>query len=366
MDYVPKKDWVSGEVLMHTAMNRIEAGIEESFNASKGDQGDTGPQGIQGLQGEIGPHGDQGLKGDDGDIGSIGEQGPQGIQGLQGPSGPQGLEGLVGPVGPAGLTWRGEYNNQSSYVMDDAVAYQGATYFCLQSVTDTPPLPSNTFWALLAAQGARGEKGDSGDNGAQGIQGISGQQGVRGVAGEQGLQGAQGERGLQGQQGLSGVQGVAGVRGIQGEKGDAGLYYYNGSFPGLKTQSDTRYINLPGNNTKLQLVLTGTKNTTVATGSYWIGLKNNNTSSVTIAQVLKYENFETPANNSANSTDISIVSESINWLTFRAGPRRCLFQWDIHDSINNQSFYIRFWIASEETESKVGRYVLEIRNTSQR
>lgn len=222
MGYVPKKDWVSGELLMHTDMNRIESGIEESFLSSKGDKGDIGPQGIQGVQGEVGPQGIQGLKGDDGDIGPMGEQGPQGIQGIQGPIGLQGLEGQVGPVGPAGLTWRGEYNNQASYIMDDAVAYQGATYFCLESVTGTSPLPENPSWALLAAQGARGEKGDKGDNGLQGIQGIAGQQGIRGVTGEQGLQGVQGERGIQGPQGLNGAQGVAGVRGLQGPKGDNG------------------------------------------------------------------------------------------------------------------------------------------------
>ena len=64
MDYIPKKDWKSGEPLMHTDMNRIEAGIEESFTASVGLQGEQGIQGSQGEQGLQGPKGDKGDKGD--------------------------------------------------------------------------------------------------------------------------------------------------------------------------------------------------------------------------------------------------------------------------------------------------------------
>lgn len=207
MNYVPKTNWVSGETLYHTDMNRIEAGVAESFTATKGEKGDAG---IQGPQGEIGPHGLQGLKGDDGALGPIGEQGPQGIQGLQGPAGPQGIEGQVGPVGPAGLTWRGQYNSSTAYVMDDAVSYQGATYFSVSASTGVSPLPENSSWALLAAQGARGEKGDKGDTGAQGVQGIAGQQGIRGLTGLDGAQGPQGERGIQGIQGPKGDTGAQG------------------------------------------------------------------------------------------------------------------------------------------------------------
>lgn len=57
MNFVPKEDWVSGELLMHTDMNRIEEGIEEYFLASKGDEGPPGPEG---PQGPIGPKGDPG------------------------------------------------------------------------------------------------------------------------------------------------------------------------------------------------------------------------------------------------------------------------------------------------------------------
>ena len=52
--------------------------------------------------------------------------GPQGPQGVQGPQGPQ---GEVGPVGPAGLDWKGSWISGNSYIKDNAVGYNGASYF---------------------------------------------------------------------------------------------------------------------------------------------------------------------------------------------------------------------------------------------
>jgi Collagen triple helix repeat (20 copies). len=203
LNYTPKTNWVSGETLYHTDMNRIEAGIAEAFTATKGDKGDIG---ATGPQGEIGPQGVEGIQGPIGPQGLQGEKGSKGDQGIQGPIGPQ---GDVGPVGPAGLTWRGGYNSATAYVKDDAVAYQGATYFCLESVTGTAPLPQNASWALLAAQGAKGEKGDTGA------------QGVQGVAGPQGLTGPQG---VQGERGITGATGQQGPKGDTGEQGPASTY----------------------------------------------------------------------------------------------------------------------------------------------
>lgn len=57
MEFIAKKDWVTGEILYHTDVNRIEAGIEESFNASKGDKGDKGDPGPVGPIGPQGPDG---------------------------------------------------------------------------------------------------------------------------------------------------------------------------------------------------------------------------------------------------------------------------------------------------------------------
>lgn len=78
--------------------------------------------------------------------------GPQGIPGIQGPP---------GPVGPAGLEWRGAWSSGTAYILDDAVGYDGASYFCVQAVGPSASTPDVdiSHWALLAAQGAQGPPG---------------------------------------------------------------------------------------------------------------------------------------------------------------------------------------------------------------
>jgi hypothetical protein len=95
--------------------------------------------------------------------------GSQGPQGVQGPAGP------VGPVGPAGLEWQGSWVSGTAYVADDAVGYDGASWFCILATSGTTaPDVDTTHWALLASQGA---------DGAQGVQGPTGPQGPAGGAG---------------------------------------------------------------------------------------------------------------------------------------------------------------------------------------
>lgn len=87
-----------------------------------------------------------------------------------GAQGPQGPQGDPGPVGPAGLNWQGAWSAAGTYVVDDAVGYGGASWFCISNVgpTATTPDLDPTNWALLASQGATGPQGP------QGIQGPSG------------------------------------------------------------------------------------------------------------------------------------------------------------------------------------------------
>jgi hypothetical protein len=87
--------------------------------------------------------------------------------GAQGPMGPQ---GVPGPVGPAGLNWQGAWSAAGTYVVDDAVGYNGASWFCINNVGPSPinPQADPTNWALLASQGATGPQGP------QGIQGPAG------------------------------------------------------------------------------------------------------------------------------------------------------------------------------------------------
>jgi len=43
--FVPKTNWVSGETLMHTDMNRVEAGVQEALDYAK----IPGPPGANGI-----------------------------------------------------------------------------------------------------------------------------------------------------------------------------------------------------------------------------------------------------------------------------------------------------------------------------
>ena len=97
------------------------------------------------------------------DIASFVGPGATGPQGVQGPAGP------IGPVGPAGLTWKGAWTSGTSYVADDAVGYDGASWFCILATSGTSnPSVDTTHWALLAAQGAQGPQGVQGPTGPQG------------------------------------------------------------------------------------------------------------------------------------------------------------------------------------------------------
>jgi hypothetical protein len=89
--------------------------------------------------------------------------------GTVGPQGPIGPQGVPGPVGPAGLNWQGSWVSGNSYVVDDAVGYAGASYFCILATSGTTnPSTDTTHWALLASQGSTGPQGP------QGIQGPAG------------------------------------------------------------------------------------------------------------------------------------------------------------------------------------------------
>ena len=94
-----------------------------------------------------------------------------------GAQGPQGPQGVPGPVGPAGLNWQGSWSAASTYSVNDAVEFGGASYFCYNplgagpSLLDPPSDPGN--WALLASQGAVGPQGPQGIQGPVGPAGTA-------------------------------------------------------------------------------------------------------------------------------------------------------------------------------------------------
>jgi hypothetical protein len=96
-------------------------------------------------------------------IGPMGPQGPVG-ESIQGPPGPQ------GPVGPAGLNWQGAWVSGVTYVADDAVGYNGASWFvtCEEVVNPLLAPDVNPCFALLANVGATGPQGSNGVGGNDG------------------------------------------------------------------------------------------------------------------------------------------------------------------------------------------------------
>ena len=80
-------------------------------------------------------------------------QGPPGLQGEPGLDGAQGPQGEPGPIGPAGLNWQGTWVSGVIYSQNDAVSYNGASYFlnCESTATFETETPlDNTCWVLLA------------------------------------------------------------------------------------------------------------------------------------------------------------------------------------------------------------------------
>lgn len=112
-----------------------------------GGEGSQGTQGLVGLTGAEGPQGTQGL------VGLTGGDGTQGIQGLAGPTGatgPQGAQGATGLQGPAGIDWQGSWQSGTSYLVYDAVAYNGSSYIAIQDTSGSELPTDQTYWELVA------------------------------------------------------------------------------------------------------------------------------------------------------------------------------------------------------------------------
>jgi hypothetical protein len=196
--------------------------------------------------------------------GPAGPQGPQGPQGVQGTSGPVGPVGPQGPAGPTGINNRGSWVSLTQYQINDAVSYNGSSWIALLPNLDSPPIPTNTNWQLLAAKGINNQgswvstvnyqvndavtdggqywlalapnnssepaitnpnwqliaaAGATGTAGPAGAPGATGQSGATGATG---AQGPIGPTGPQGSIGFTGPEGPQGATGPQGPQGPAG------------------------------------------------------------------------------------------------------------------------------------------------
>lgn len=109
--------------------------------------------------------------------------GPQGPTGPQGVAGPQGSAGATGTTGATNISWRGQYSNITSYANNDAVGYNGSTYFCIYANTGGH-LPTDTiYWQPLSMLGSPGIQGPAGLQGPRGAQGTVGANGAKGDTG---------------------------------------------------------------------------------------------------------------------------------------------------------------------------------------
>ena len=106
-----------------------------------------GKDGAQGLQG---PKGDRGARGNKGDRGLPGEMGPPGEPGRDGKS-------------PRALTYRGVYDKEASYELNDMCTWHGNLWLCLVPCSNDAP-PSDA-WRLAAKCGDRGKQGKQGPAG---------------------------------------------------------------------------------------------------------------------------------------------------------------------------------------------------------
>lgn len=193
-----------------------------SIESPPGPQGEPGPVGPTGSAGPTGPAGADGAAGAQGPAGATGATGPAGAAGATGPTGatgeagPEGIQGIQGEkgnqgdVGPAILTFKGEWNSGTTYIVNDWVSYIGTAYFAKLGSLNVPPSSDPTKWALLTVSGPQGPQG------IQGIQGATGPTGPTGAAGPTGPQGATGATGSTGATGPAGIQGVAGPSGPSG------------------------------------------------------------------------------------------------------------------------------------------------------
>jgi len=87
----------------------------------------------------------------------LAEKGATGATGSTGATGATGAAGANGSNGADGLdiTWLGAYAGGTSYVINDAVSYDGSSYICI--LASTGNLPTNgTYWNLMASKGATG------------------------------------------------------------------------------------------------------------------------------------------------------------------------------------------------------------------
>jgi len=127
---------------------------------------------------------------------------PHDWQGLPGPAGPNGMsivglpgkdglpgydgrDGVKGDKGDRGLTWRGMWQPDIPYAVDDAVLYKGDLWFSLEQNRNQTPYKGSPCWFFVLSGDKQGPGGGSGPKGDPG-ESIVGPAGPKGDRGEPG------------------------------------------------------------------------------------------------------------------------------------------------------------------------------------
>lgn len=145
-------------------------------------------------------------------------------------------------IGKVMMTFRGEYDANTSYTYLDEVTYNGSTYLCRADATGVLPT-DNDHWAMLAKAGRDGRDGINGKDGAPGKDGKDGAPGKDGKDGDQGPQGVPGQQGEPGVPGTNGKDGIDGKDGQPGRDGTDGKSAYQIWLDNGHTGTETDFLN---------------------------------------------------------------------------------------------------------------------------
>jgi hypothetical protein len=138
---------------------------------------------------------------------------------------------VVANCGARGLSPRGAWVTNASYLKDDVVTLQGSSWRAKRNNVNKSPLTNTADWEKFVSKG---------DRGAAGPAGPAGPAGTTGPAGPAGPTGAMGPAGAAGPRGPAGPAGPAGPQGPQGEPGASSetttnLHGYIGNIPAVYT-----------------------------------------------------------------------------------------------------------------------------------
>jgi hypothetical protein len=124
--------------------------------------------------------------------------------------------GVVANCAARGLSPRGAWVTNATYLKDDVVTFQGSAWRAKRNNVNRAPLTSTADWEKFVAKGDPGQAGPAGPAGPAGAAGPAGPMGATGPAGATGLMGPAGPAGTAGATGPQGSQGPQGPAGPSG------------------------------------------------------------------------------------------------------------------------------------------------------